>query len=82
MIGGYLEKELYINQAECVGCELCVKISTAFILNDCEKAEIKDGWTGEDEEIQDAINNCPACCMHWQAKNSGCDDSNPMHYVR
>ena len=60
-------KKVYVDQRECVGCELCTHICNAFQMNDQNKSEIAAHTIeGLEEKIQEAIDNCPAMCIHWQ----------------
>jgi len=57
----------YVDQEECISCESCVEICPgAFIMNDDGKAEVLSSATGGEECIQEAMDSCPAECIHWQ----------------
>ncbi len=61
-----MAKEAYINQNDCVGCELCTKICIAFKIAANGKAEFCPEVIAKENEIQDAIDNCPVQCIHWK----------------
>jgi ferredoxin len=57
----------YVDQDECISCESCVEICPGvFQMNDDSKAEVIDGVTGTESCIQEAMDACPAECIHWQ----------------
>ncbi len=59
-------RQAYVHQEDCVGCELCTKICTAFQIGSNGKAEFLAKPNVAENEIQDAINNCPAQCITWK----------------
>ena len=60
-------KKVYVDQNQCIGCELCTKICSAFQMNSYDKSEVvAESIEGLEEQIQDAIDNCPAQCIHWK----------------
>ena len=57
-----------INTEECIGCESCVEICPevfAFDESD-EKAYVIKGEGGPEDLIQEAVDNCPVECIHWE----------------
>ncbi len=57
-----------IDTEECIGCESCVEICPevfAFDENE-EKAYVIKEEGGTQDLIQEAIDNCPVECIHWQ----------------
>ena len=56
---------VYIDEDECLGCGTCVELCPeVFELNeDTEKAEVIMPEGGPQDEIEDAIDNCPAACI-------------------
>ncbi len=61
-----MAKEAYIVQEKCVGCELCTQICPAFRIATNGKAEFFAKIPIEEAKIQEAIDNCPAECIHWK----------------
>ncbi|NUM33231.1 MAG: ferredoxin [Candidatus Brocadiae bacterium] len=60
-------KKVYVDQNQCIGCELCTKICKGFQMNAQDKSEfVLEQIEGLEDQIQDAIDNCPAQCIHWQ----------------
>lgn len=62
-----MTKQAYVVQADCVGCELCTQICPAFHIATNGKAEFFATIEVEEAKIQEAINNCPAECIHWKS---------------
>lgn len=59
--------QAYVEQEECISCESCVQICpSAFRMNDDDKAEVLEESTGTEECIQEAMETCPAECIHWR----------------
>jgi ferredoxin len=57
----------HVDQDECIGCESCVEICPeAFHMTDEAKAEVLPGASGDEECIQEAMDTCPAECIHWE----------------
>ncbi|GFK93772.1 Ferredoxin-1 [Fundidesulfovibrio magnetotacticus] len=57
----------HVDQDECISCESCVQICpAAFEMNDDGKAQELESATGGEECIQEAMDTCPAECIHWQ----------------
>ncbi len=60
-------KKVYVDQNQCVGCELCTKICEAFKMNADGKSEmVLKSIEGFEVQIQDAMDNCPAQCILWK----------------
>ena len=58
----------YIDVDECVGCRSCEDICPeVFKYNEEEDhAEVVDPYGAPEEKIQEAIDECPAECIHWK----------------
>lgn len=65
-----MAKKPYIDFSECIACGNCESTCPdVFRLNeDLGYAEVIDPVGASEEEIQDAINYCPASCIHWNDK--------------
>lgn len=56
-----------VDESTCTGCELCTQIAPGvFEMNDEGLAKVKDPNGGTEEEIQEAIDSCPAECIKWK----------------
>lgn len=57
---------VYIEEDECIGCGTCEEVCPeVFRLNaDTEKAEVIMPEGGPEELIEEAIDSCPASCIH------------------
>jgi ferredoxin len=62
-----MAKRVYIDEEECIGCESCVSIcEEVFGFNeDTGKAFVKLEEGGPEDQIQEAMDSCPAECIHW-----------------
>jgi len=61
------KKELYIDAAECTGCEYCIdKLPSVFTLNSDGISTIVDQNGADEKAIQKVMDNCPAECMFWK----------------
>jgi ferredoxin len=63
-----MEKTVYIDEEECIGCGTCEEIcDEVFRLNEeTEKAEVIMPEGGPEGLIQEAIDSCPVECIHWE----------------
>jgi len=62
-----MPKKPYVDQATCISCEMCVNMVPAvFRIGEEGVAEVHDPTGASEKEIQDAIDNCPVNCIHWQ----------------
>lgn len=62
-----MPKIAYVDKAACISCELCVNMVPAvFRMGDDGLAEVFEPTGASEGEIQDAIDNCPVSCIHWQ----------------
>jgi ferredoxin len=57
----------YVDHDICIGCELCVGTAPGvFRMNEKNLAEVFDPFGEPEETIQEAIDNCPVTCIHWE----------------
>ncbi len=62
-----MAKVPYVVKEECTSCGLCVDtVPTVFRFDDDMKAEVFDPAGASEAEIQEAIDTCPAACIHWE----------------
>jgi ferredoxin len=55
-----------VNQSECISCGVCTEICPGvFRLNDENISEVINPAGDSEEKIQEAIDNCPVQCIHW-----------------
>ena len=58
--------DVYVDQAECIGCGLCSEIAPGvFALNDEGVSVVIDSEGEGEDKIQEAIDECPVECIHW-----------------
>ncbi len=56
-----------VDQEECTGCGLCAETCPeVFRLNEDDLAEVYNSEGASEEKIQEAIDNCPVECIHWE----------------
>ena len=68
VLGGQLrEKAIWVNEAECIGCQYCVHVATnTFIVDENLGRARVIRQNGDDIElVQEAVDTCPVDCMHW-----------------
>jgi len=58
----------YIDVDECIACGSCEEVCPGvFKLNEeLGYAQVTDPEGASEEEIQEAMNICPAQCIHWE----------------
>ncbi|UCG05578.1 MAG: ferredoxin [Desulfobacterales bacterium] len=63
-----MQRLVYIDTDECIGCESCVELCPeVFDFNpEEEKAEVIMPEGGPEECIEDAMDACPVECIHWE----------------
>ncbi len=63
-----MSKRVYIDEGECIGCGACEEICPeVFKLNEeTDKAEVIKPEGSPEELIQEAIDQCPVECIHWE----------------
>ena len=68
VLGGELrEKALWVDEANCIGCQYCVHVaSNTFIVDeDLGRARVIRQNGDSLETVKEAIDTCPVDCMHW-----------------
>ena len=55
----------FIDPDLCTGCELCVETVPDVFQMEGEAATVITDSTGSEEEIQEAIDNCPVEAISW-----------------
>lgn len=56
-----------VDLAECVVCELCVDVCPeVFRLNQSGYIEVEDLTVFPEDQVEEAIRNCPQDCIHWE----------------
>jgi ferredoxin len=62
-----MAKIAYVDKEACTSCNLCVDtVPTVFRMDDDMKAEVFDPGGAGEAEIQEAMDICPAACIHWK----------------
>lgn len=63
-----MAKKVVIDEDECMGCEVCVEIVPDVFEFDEEKniALVKTEGGGVEEDIEEAMDSCPADCITWE----------------
>ena len=68
VLGGQLhEKAIWVDEAECIGCQYCVHVaSNTFIVDEDLGRSRVIRQNGDNLDIvQEAIDTCPVDCIHW-----------------
>ena len=68
VLGGELrEKAIWVDEANCIGCQYCVHVATnTFIVDEhLGRARVIRQNGDTLETVQEAIDTCPVDCMHW-----------------
>jgi len=62
-----MARNVYVDQDECIGCELCTDMCPeVFRMSDAGVSEVSNPEGAPEEKIQEAIDNCPVECIHWE----------------
>lgn len=62
-----MSKKPYVDTSICISCEMCVNmVPNVFRMAEDGLAEVYDPAGASEGEIQDAIDNCPVNCIHWE----------------
>ncbi|MGD8238057.1 MAG: ferredoxin [Armatimonadota bacterium] len=57
----------WVDRDECTACGQCVEIApNTFDLDEEDIAVVKDPKGDPEDTIQEAIEDCPAECIHWK----------------
>jgi ferredoxin len=60
-------KRPVVELSDCIRCEVCVEVCpAAFRMNDAGYIEVVDLPGYPEDEVDEAIKNCPADCIHWE----------------
>ncbi len=56
-----------VELSDCILCEICVELAPhAFVVNDAGFVEIRPLDDYSDEDIHEAVKNCPKDCITWE----------------
>lgn len=63
-----MARVVYIDMDECIGCESCVEVApNTFVFDEnTGKASVSNPDGDPEDAIQEAIDICPANCIHWE----------------
>jgi ferredoxin len=62
-----MAKEVYVDENECTGCELCVdSLPDVFEMTTEGVSKVHNAKGAPTEKIQEVIDSCPAECIHWK----------------
>ncbi|GMT48491.1 MAG: ferredoxin [bacterium] len=60
-------KDVYVDQDECTSCGQCAdNLPEVFEMDDDDLAFVLDAKAGDEEAIQEEIDQCPGECIHWK----------------
>ncbi len=55
-----------VELSECIKCEICIEACpSVFRMNDAGYVEVVDLARYPEQEVNEAIKNCPANCISW-----------------
>ena len=63
-----MARTVVIDEDECIGCETCVELCPGvFTFNESTgKASVVNPDGASEDEIEEAIDSCPASCISWE----------------
>jgi len=62
-----MTRKPYVDQDVCISCGICVEtVPEVFRMNDDNLAEVYDPTGVPELKIQEAMDNCPVNCIHWE----------------
>ncbi|MCL6479939.1 MAG: ferredoxin [Peptococcaceae bacterium] len=63
-----MARKPYIDISECIACGNCEGVCPAVfkLEENYGYAEVIDPGAASEAEIQEAVNYCPASCIHWE----------------
>lgn len=60
-------KRPVVELSDCIRCDVCVGVCpAAFRMNDAGYIEVIDLNAYPEDEVDEAIKNCPADCIRWE----------------
>lgn len=58
-----------VELSDCILCEVCVSVCpSVFRLNSAGYIEVTPGDKADEACVNEAIKNCPADCIYWEAE--------------
>lgn len=64
-----MARKVFVDRDECIGCGLCAEIAPdVFRLNEEGISEVLASYVGPQDTIQEAIDECPVECIHWEGE--------------
>ena len=61
-----MSRKVYIDDEECVGCGSCEEICPEVFDASGDVAEVIKPEGGPEDLIQEAMDECPGDCIHWE----------------
>ena len=62
-----LMKRPVVELSDCILCEVCVDVCPAvFAMNDAGYIEVADLSEYPEDDVDEAVKNCPADCIYWE----------------
>ena len=62
-----MAREVYVDQDECTGCELCADtLPEVFKITEDGVSSVHNSEGADEEKIQEVIDDCPVECIHWK----------------
>ena len=56
-----------VDLSECILCGICIEVSpTVFKMNDTGFIEVLQSDNYPEDEVDEAIKNCPTNCIYWE----------------
>jgi ferredoxin len=60
-------KQPVVELSDCIRCDVCVEVCPrVFRMNDAGFVEVMDLDAFPEDDVNEAIKNCPADCIHWE----------------
>ena len=60
-------KRPVVELSDCIRCDVCVEVCPrGFRMNDAGFVEVMDLDAFPENDVNEAIKNCPADCIHWE----------------
>ena len=61
-----MAKEVYVDESECTGCELCVDVLPEVFEMKDDVSRVHNPNGADEDKIQEVIDDCPAECIKWK----------------